>query len=105
MFCQSCQLGKHVRLPFKLSNNNATFAFEIVHTDVWTSPVLSNTGFMYDVLFLDQLTHFYGFTLLNKNLKFLTNLSTFGLMSPITFNLRLNNFSVIREVSTKSPIS
>ena len=33
--CESCQLGKHTRVPFlKRLNNRATSPFELVHTDV-----------------------------------------------------------------------
>ena len=55
--CHSCQLGKHTRLPFQLSTSVTSVAFEIVHSDVWTSPILSNSSFNYYVLFLDQYSH------------------------------------------------
>lgn len=45
-------------LPFKGSDTIATFPFQIVHSDVWTSPINSNYGFKYYVLFLDQYSHF-----------------------------------------------
>ena len=40
----ACRLGKHVRLPFSESNNVASFPFQLVHCDVWTSPIFSNSG-------------------------------------------------------------
>jgi hypothetical protein len=39
--CHSCQLGKHVRLPFSAPTSQTDSPFEIVHCDVWTSPVAS----------------------------------------------------------------
>lgn len=42
--CQSCRLGKHVRLPFTSSEPKSFFPFQLIHSDVWTSPVLSNSG-------------------------------------------------------------
>ncbi|KAL4587848.1 hypothetical protein LXL04_000722 [Taraxacum kok-saghyz] len=36
--CHACQLGKHVKLPFSVSNSISHVPFEIVHSDVWTSP-------------------------------------------------------------------
>lgn len=45
--CDRCQLGKHVRLPFSHSTSASYFPFQIVHADVWTSPVLSFSGFKY----------------------------------------------------------
>ncbi|GKD70109.1 ribonuclease H-like domain-containing protein [Tanacetum coccineum] len=43
----ACQLGKHVRLPFISSNTVITSCFEIIHSDVWTSPIPSLSGFKY----------------------------------------------------------
>ncbi|GJY17817.1 ribonuclease H-like domain-containing protein [Tanacetum coccineum] len=40
MLCHACQLGKHVRLPFVSSNTVVTFCFDIIHSDVWTSPYI-----------------------------------------------------------------
>ncbi|XP_071686819.1 uncharacterized protein [Rutidosis leptorrhynchoides] len=41
LFCHACQLGKHVRLPFSISSSNVESAFDIIHSDLWTSPVAS----------------------------------------------------------------
>ncbi|GKC01352.1 ribonuclease H-like domain-containing protein [Tanacetum coccineum] len=56
--CQACQLGKHVRLPFSSSNSIVSRSFEIVHSDIWTSPIVSSGGFKYYVLFLDHYSHY-----------------------------------------------
>ena len=45
--CQSCQLGKHVRLTFSSSQPFSTFPFELLHCDLWTSPIESVSGFKY----------------------------------------------------------
>lgn len=57
-FCNSCPLGKHIKLPFTNSLNNSLLPFDILHSDVWTSPVLSSTGHKYYVLFLDNYSNF-----------------------------------------------
>ncbi|XP_021757479.1 uncharacterized protein LOC110722517 [Chenopodium quinoa] len=46
-FCNSCQIGKHVRLPFYDSNNNTFFAFDIIHADLWTSSIRSTKLVLY----------------------------------------------------------
>ena len=56
--CHSCQLGKHVRLPFSTSESRTYFPFQLVHADVWTSPVLSFSGFKYYLVLLDDYTHY-----------------------------------------------
>ena len=45
--CHACRLGKHVCLPFSTSSHVASYPFELIHSDVWTSPVASNTGYLY----------------------------------------------------------
>ncbi|XP_071727594.1 uncharacterized protein [Rutidosis leptorrhynchoides] len=39
--CHACQLGKHVRLPFSSSVYHVNSLFDIVHSDLWTSPIPS----------------------------------------------------------------
>ncbi|GJU67587.1 ribonuclease H-like domain-containing protein [Tanacetum coccineum] len=53
--CHAFQIGKHVRLPFLLSNSHVKNMFDIVHSDIWTSPipsvgiVKSNPKFLFHV--------------------------------------------------------
>nr|GEV82898.1 copia protein [Tanacetum cinerariifolium] len=42
--CHAWQLGKHVRLPFSSSDSIVSRSFEIVHSDIWTSPIQSLYG-------------------------------------------------------------
>jgi hypothetical protein len=56
--CDSCQLGKHVRLPFSSSNSVSYVPFQIVHAHVWTSPVSSFSGFKYYLVLIDDFTHY-----------------------------------------------
>jgi hypothetical protein len=43
-FCHACQLGKHIRLPFHSSSHRAEHPFDLIHLDLWTSPVVSVSG-------------------------------------------------------------
>ncbi|GJV99684.1 ribonuclease H-like domain-containing protein [Tanacetum coccineum] len=54
VLCHACQLGKHVRLPFVHPDTVVTSCFDIIHSDVWTSPIPSLSGYKYYVLFLDH---------------------------------------------------
>jgi transposase InsO family protein len=56
--CQSCRLGKHVRLPFTSSTTVTFFPFQIIHADVWTSPVFNLSGYKYYLVLLDDYTHY-----------------------------------------------
>lgn len=56
--CEACQLGKHLKLPFYESNSTVSSPFELIHSDIWTSPIPIITGIRYYVLFLDHYSHF-----------------------------------------------
>lgn len=58
LFCSSCPLGKFVKLPFYDSLSFTTMPFDIIHSDLWTSPILSSSGHRYYALFLDDYTNF-----------------------------------------------
>ncbi|GJZ00046.1 retrovirus-related pol polyprotein from transposon TNT 1-94 [Tanacetum coccineum] len=57
VLCHAYQLGKHVKILFVSSSSSVTSCFDIVHSDLWTSPILSLSGFQYYVLFLDHYSH------------------------------------------------
>jgi hypothetical protein len=66
--CHSCQLGKHVRLPFDTSSSHSNVPIDVVHCDVWTSPVPSISGFRYYLVMLDDFSHFcWTFPLTHKS--------------------------------------
>jgi hypothetical protein len=43
-FCHACQLDKHTRLPFYSSSHRAEHPFNLIHLDLWTSPIVSVSG-------------------------------------------------------------
>jgi hypothetical protein len=66
--CDSCQLGKHKRQPFSSSNRTSTQPLQLIHTDVWNSPVQSVSGCRYYVIFIDDFSRFTWFyPLYNKS--------------------------------------
>jgi histone deacetylase 1/2 len=56
--CHACQLGRHTRLPFQTSSSRASTVFELIHCDLWTSPVISVSGFKYYLIILDDYSHY-----------------------------------------------
>jgi hypothetical protein len=76
-FCHACQLGKHTRLPFSSSSSRAEKAFDLLHLDLWTYPVVSVSGSKYNLVILDDFTHYlWTFPLKQKSDTF-TTLSNF----------------------------
>jgi hypothetical protein len=66
--CHACQLGRHTRLPFAQSMSHATQCFDLVHCDLWTSPIISVSGFKYYLVILDDFDIILGLFLCASNL-------------------------------------
>jgi hypothetical protein len=57
-FCNSCQLGKSKWLPFHSSDRISSHPLELIHTNLWTSPIYSKSGCKYYVLFVDAFSRY-----------------------------------------------
>jgi hypothetical protein len=51
-------LDRHTRLPFHVSSSRATTNFQLIHCNLWTSPVPSISGFKYYLVILDDCSHY-----------------------------------------------
>jgi histone deacetylase 1/2 len=47
-----------VRLPFASSNSRASANFDLIHCDLWTSPIPSVSGYKYYLIILDDCSHY-----------------------------------------------
>jgi hypothetical protein len=56
--CISCQLGKCKRLPFQSSTHVSVAPLEIIHVDIWTSPIIFISGFKYYMVFIDDFSRY-----------------------------------------------
>lgn len=56
--CTACQLGRQHRLPFSSSSSFTNMSFQLLHCDVWTSPIDNFSGFKYYLIVLDDLSHY-----------------------------------------------
>jgi hypothetical protein len=80
--CHACQLGRHVRLPFSSSSSHAAHAFALIHCVLWTSPVLSMSGYKYYLVIVDDFSHYsWTFPLRAKSETFPTLLHFFAWVS------------------------
>lgn len=60
--------GNHVKLSCNSSKNVTLMPFDILHVDLWTSPILSSSGHQFYILFLDEYSDFlWIFPLSNKS--------------------------------------
>ncbi|CAD6270849.1 unnamed protein product [Miscanthus lutarioriparius] len=53
LVCDACEFGKHMRASYISKGLRSTLPFILVHSDVWTSPVVSISGMKYFVTFID----------------------------------------------------
>lgn len=56
--CHSCPLEKMVKLPFNDSLSFNTMPFDIIHSDLSTSPIVSTSSHKYYILFLDNFSNY-----------------------------------------------
>jgi hypothetical protein len=56
--CHACQFGCHSHIPFSTSTSRAAQPFDLLHCDLWTSPILSLSGYKYYLVILDDFSHF-----------------------------------------------
>ncbi|KAG7583636.1 Ribonuclease H-like superfamily [Arabidopsis suecica] len=62
--CEACILGKHCKVVFPKSNTIYEKCFDLVHSDVWTSPCASRDNHKYFVTFVDEKSKYTWVTLL-----------------------------------------
>ncbi|KAI5330217.1 hypothetical protein L3X38_029615 [Prunus dulcis] len=56
--CKHCALAKSIRLSFSPIEHSTVAPFDLIHSDVWMSPIASISGFRYYVLFTDDFTRY-----------------------------------------------
>jgi hypothetical protein len=56
--CHACQLGRHTRILFVSSASRVDNNFDLIHCDLWTSPIVSISGCKYYLVILDDHSYF-----------------------------------------------
>jgi hypothetical protein len=82
--CQACQLGHHTHMSFVSSNSRADNNFDLIHCNVWTSPIVSISSYKYHMVISYDHSYFVW---------------TFPL------HVKSNTFSILLKISLMSPNS
>ncbi|KAB2629407.1 hypothetical protein D8674_034202 [Pyrus ussuriensis x Pyrus communis] len=90
-FCNHCALAKSHRLSFHSSEHYAKSPFELIHSDVWMSPILLVSGFRYYVLFTDDYTRYTWIYPMRNKSEVFTHFNTF-------LTLIYNQFSTMVKI-------
>ena len=57
--CNTCQLAKSHRLHYSRNERGSSHVLDLIHCDLWgPSPIKSNSGFFYYVIFIDDYSRF-----------------------------------------------
>ena len=91
--CHACKLGKLARMPLASVQHTSQRPFDIIHSDVWgPAPILSNLGFKYFVLFVDDYTQFTWIYFLQNKSKVFTMFKEFESLVLRQFNSKIKAF-------------
>lgn len=80
-----------MQLPFYRSNTTIVALFQLIHCDLWTSPVLSNSGYHYYLVVLDDFSYYLWAFPLRRKSKVFSILSSFYYYVQIQFLLSLQS--------------
>ncbi|CAL9245815.1 unnamed protein product [Arabidopsis halleri] len=90
--CEPCILGKSIKQPFFASHTKVHKPFELVHSDLWTSPLPSISGIRYYVLFLDHYSHFLWVYPLRRKSETFSKFLHFSAHIATQFKAQIKNF-------------
>ncbi|GKB97909.1 ribonuclease H-like domain-containing protein, partial [Tanacetum coccineum] len=91
-------LRKHAKLPFYNSESSVDSVFEIIHSDIWTSPIPSESGIKYYAIFLDHFSHFVWVYPLHKKSDLFDNFVAFRAYVNKQFNVDIKALQCDHEM-------
>ena len=102
--CESCQLGKHTRVPFpRHLDQRIKFPFELVHTDVWgPSRTESTLGLRYFVTFINDYSRCTWLFLIKNRAKLFSIFQKFHAEVRTQFNTSIR---ILRSDNAKEYLS
>lgn len=87
--CISCQLGKSKKLQFQCSSCISIAPLELIHTDVWISPMASVSGFKYYVIFIDDFYRYSWIYHIHQKSEVLNKFIQFKLLMENQFSTKI----------------
>ncbi|KAL0796318.1 hypothetical protein Bca101_067695 [Brassica carinata] len=90
--CEACILGKHHKSVFPSSMTIYENCFDLVHSDVWTSPCVSRENHKYFVTFIDEKSKYTWLTLIQSKDRVLEDFINFQNYVTNHFNSKIKFF-------------
>jgi transposase InsO family protein len=82
-------MGKSEQLPFFASNRLIINILELVHTDLWTSPITSISGCKYYIIFVDDFSKYTWMYLLHHKSNVYSCFAKFKVLVEMQFNCKI----------------
>lgn len=92
LFYNSCHLANIKRLPFYDSNSFTFSPFDIIHCDLWTSPIPSKIGYKYYMVLIDNFSNFVWIYPLKFKSEAFTTFTKFHRLIATQFNRYIKTF-------------
>lgn len=94
LHCEPCELAKHCRIVYPISNKRSLIPFNIVHSNVWgPSPTVSLFRFHYFVTFVNDYSRTTWVYLLKTKSDVFSVVKSFVHMVSTQFNVTIRIFS------------
>jgi len=77
LFCESCQLGKHVHSSFRHVESRVDSPFSVIHSYIWGPSRVSSMGYRYFVTFIDEYSRCTWVFLMKERSEILSILTSF----------------------------
>jgi transposase InsO family protein len=91
--CEVCELAKHKRVPFSVSNRRSSIPFYLIHSDIWGPSTIPNvSGARWFVSFIDDCTRVTWIFLLKHKSDVNTVLPNFCSMVKNQFGVNIKRF-------------
>ena len=91
-FCSLCRLAKSHKLPCQLVEHCCQKPVELIHADLWQSPILSNIGYRYYICFKDDFSRYTWVYPLKQKTEILSTFCAFQKLVENLFNSKIKMF-------------
>jgi transposase InsO family protein len=89
LLCTLSQLAKSRKLPFCDTSRVTSTPLELIHSDIWISPVLSTNGYKYYIIFVDDFSRYTWLIPLKHKSDALEQFAKFKCLTENLFSLRI----------------
>ncbi|KAJ9679119.1 hypothetical protein PVL29_021142 [Vitis rotundifolia] len=91
--CETCELAKHTRVSFPISNKISSYPFHLIHSDIWGPSTISNVfGACWFVSLIDECTRVTWIFLLKQKSDVSIVIPNFHSMVQNQFGVKIKSF-------------